>query len=337
MGSTRRWPATQGRLLASLAVGVAVAVSLSLAALALNQRPASAAFPGENGAIAFRAGIDVYTIAPNGGEPTKIADFDDTTYMEDIAFSPNGGKIAGVRFRDSGRGWDSDIWVTNMDGSNRVQITHAKGYNAEPAWFPDGRHLAIVSDRDGKYGDIYVLTLNAARDRVIGVKRLTHSPYYEHDLAVSPSGNKIAFTKKHRGYRIFTIRTNSPDARAVELAGGVGRHGSDAWDPDWSPNGKKIVFGTYNFDDHNDRDEYGPIYSISSSGGNRTNLTPSWHEEWWGTVQGNPVFSPDGKQIAFTREGTIWRMNADGTDPVEVSGSNSYFYDTWDLYWQPLR
>ena len=33
----------------------------------------------------------------------------------------------------------------------------------------------------------------------------------------------------------------------------------------------------------------------------------------------DPTWSPDGSQIAFYREGQIWVMNADGSDPRRVS------------------
>ena len=46
----------------------------------------------------------------------------------------------------------------DVDGSNDYRLTHYDGYDGEPAWSPDGRHIAFVSSRDGDY-NIYVMEL----------------------------------------------------------------------------------------------------------------------------------------------------------------------------------
>lgn len=75
---------------------------------------------------------------------------------------------------------------------------------------------------------------------------------------------------------------------------------------DVSPDGKTVIF-----------DSLGDIYSMPITGGEATALTSGipWNFQ--------PTYSPDGKKIAFIsdRNGAdnIWVMNADGTNPHEVT------------------
>jgi Tol biopolymer transport system component/imidazolonepropionase-like amidohydrolase len=77
-----------------------------------------------------------------------------------------------------------------------------------------------------------------------------------------------------------------------------------------SPDGKTIVF-----------DLLGDIYSVPITGGAATHLTKGMAFDF------APVFSPDGRQIAFVsdRSGSenVWIMNADGTSPRALTKDRS--------------
>ena len=85
--------------------------------------------------------------------------------------------------------------------------------------------------------------------------------------------------------------------------------------PDWSPDGRKLVFAL-------SAGMAGPvrIQTIKADGKNRRTVAAT-------TVRLfllGPVFSPDGKKVAFERvpdkgEPDIWVMGADGTNPTDVS------------------
>ena len=75
--------------------------------------------------------------------------------------------------------------------------------------------------------------------------------------------------------------------------------------PDWSPDGKRIVFGL-------EGPSAASIATIGADGTDLRNLTPTG-------FQGQPSFSPDGKWIVYERDrgGTdngVWIMRADGSD-----------------------
>ena len=80
---------------------------------------------------------------------------------------------------------------------------------------------------------------------------------------------------------------------------------------DWSPDGAKILFTSA-------RDGNWKIYVMDADGSNQTRITNDPRR------QRNPVWSPDGREIAFEcsrEDGTrdIYMMNSDGSDWVNLT------------------
>ena len=48
------------------------------------------------------------------------------------------------------RGEDWDVWVYDIERDVATRITFAPGYDADPAWSPDGEYIAFASDREEK-------------------------------------------------------------------------------------------------------------------------------------------------------------------------------------------
>jgi TolB protein len=57
----------------------------------------------------------------------------------------------------------------NVEGSGLVRVTRSAARDDSPAWSPDGRRIAFVSDRDGN-ADIQVVDANAS-----GLRNLTRT------------------------------------------------------------------------------------------------------------------------------------------------------------------
>jgi Tol biopolymer transport system component len=64
--------------------------------------------------------------------------------QEWVSLTPDGRIVYASR-----AGGNSDLWVTDADGSNQKQLTAHAGNNEHPAVTPDGRHVVFISDRAG--------------------------------------------------------------------------------------------------------------------------------------------------------------------------------------------
>jgi Tol biopolymer transport system component len=127
----------------------------------------------------------------------------------DPAWSPDGQMIAfvgstGRPFVGPTAGLGEPIYVVKADGSGLRNLTPKPvGADAAPAWSPDGRKLAFVSDRDGN-SDVYVMNANGK-----GQRNLTRNRGYDADPAWSPNGRKIAFISNRDGhYGVYVINAD---------------------------------------------------------------------------------------------------------------------------------
>jgi len=263
---------------------------------------AHAAFPGENGKIAFDGccleGLNldhIYLVDPDGSNRERISGAG-TSYREP-AFSADGERMAFTRFGPLG---ELGIWTINADGTDETRLTEG---GSGPAFSPDGQKVAF--HRFGETSqDIWVADADGS-----GEVQLTDNDQSEVFPTFSPDGQKIAFAKAGD---IWVMNANGTGG--VNLTQDGAGPNTDG-DPEFSPDGETIAYQS------NDSGNGVDLWAMNANGGGATNLTQSP-----GVDEIRPAFSPDGERIAFQRGisltvSRVWVMNADGTGQESIAGS----------------
>ena len=296
-------------------LGLIVVLGIGLIPLAPAARSSQASWPGQ---IAFA--VENHTThtaayrATLGGSERRIH-----LQAGELRVSPRGSRIAFTVYQRGGY----VLWVMRADGSGARRLTGVLrgGDGLQPAWSPDGRSIAVGSE-DG------VFKVNLAPHRV---QRIAPGGSFP---AWSPDGRTIAFIWGLRlrdvsaaggVVRLLHLRAEPQEdappvwlsnrriligaGRGLSLRHGVYRFRFDIYSVPsrrgharqlthfwrfatkggvvWSPRARRIAFAAN-----------GKLWTVALDGTDRRRATapPS------GANDSQPVWSPDGKRLAFLRE-----------------------------------
>ena len=245
------------------------------------------------------AGIfDVWIVPALGGTARKIL-----TGARDPAWSPDGRSLA---FANLATG---TIWICEATGSNPRQLTQEPRFpyfvHSQPAYSRDGRQVAFLLRRGGPYAELYVIEVATGK-----MQALTE----DHALALSPvwsPGDEFIYFASSRGGALNLWRIPARGGQPEQV---TASQGDDA-ELDLSADGQRLVFSTYRVHANLAELAIDPKAGLSGS---------KWLTSEVARNELAPVYSPDGKRIAYftNRKGAeneaIWVMEADGSNPVQV-------------------
>jgi Tol biopolymer transport system component len=252
------------------------------------------------------------------------------------------GRTAFRGFLDVGR-TSAAIFTINPDGTKRRQVTHpAPGaIDTEPDWAPDGKRIAFERQspcpaggaKDGLQNTcdlVYTVRPNGKGLKLLvpcrfKVATAAGTPFSDcvgvDQPAWSPDGSRLAF-QYNLVDRAYTGTLNTDAGIWIINADGTGMHQvtgrkpSTGWDfgPQWSPDGRKLVFYRADFVANADA-----VFTVNADGRGEHQVTP------WQLNGGNsPDWSPNGQWLLFTGapgDGSqnLYKIHPDGTGLTMVT------------------
>ena len=197
--------------------------------------------------------------------------------------TPQGGGSGQIAYASDITG-DYQIYMINVDGTGKQQITDIAEGACQPSWSADGQRLVFVSPCNGDRDYYPASALYLINVDGTGFAPLPASIGGDYDPAWSPDGSRIAFTSLRKSGRPQIYVINLEDNSVEGL--------SDEYDfsqqPTWSPDGKQIMYvstiqGTPRF------------WVMAADGSNKQPFSDSK------LINLRPDWSPDGTMILFTQ------------------------------------
>ncbi|MBK9283561.1 MAG: PD40 domain-containing protein [Sphingobacteriaceae bacterium] len=193
-----------------------------------------------------------------------------------------------------------DIFVADVKGKIKKQLTNTQGYDAEATISPQGDKIVFTSDRSGDL-ELWTMDIDGKNQ-----KQITNGLGYDGGAFFSPDGKKLVFRSSRpsteeevKEYKellsqglvaptkmeIYTCNVDGSDLKQITHLGKAN------WAPYFHPSGQKIIFSS----NHHSQKGYDfQLYLINTDGSGLEQIT---FESMFNAF---PMFSPDGKKLIFS-------------------------------------
>jgi Tol biopolymer transport system component len=265
---------------------------------------------------------DLWTVSADGSEAKGGAV--PVTDDPPLDFSPEWSPDGRFLYFSSDRGGTLNLWRIPIDeASGRVlgepePVTTPSVWSGSPSLSHDGGSL-VYSSLEFR-STLLRVGFDPDREQIVGsAVSVIRSTLAIRDHAVSPDGQRVAFTSAGTREDLFVVGTDGSSFRRLT---------DDAFrdrGPAWSPDGNRLLF-------YSDRSGSYQIWSIRPDGSGLQQLS---HLKGGANF---PVWSPDGSRIAtLNLRAQAWHVldSARGTSIREFTSPLRDSMRFWPLSWSP--
>ncbi len=214
----------------------------------------------------------------------------------------------------------NQVWLCNSNGSNAIQLTKGDKNSSNPKWSPDGKWIAFTSSRDSKT-NLYMLPVDGGEsEKLTDVKTSVGNYEWSHDgkmigfAMIDAAADKEEKDKKSKNdwyymdeevkqNRLYVLWLNQKDTGGKYVQKKLTKENYNVNTFDWSADGRSIAYSHGKSPEVNDN-VYSDISLVDIESGSIKSIAAT------GAGETNPLFSPDGKFIAYYST----------ADPVDWSG-----------------
>jgi Tol biopolymer transport system component len=268
--------------------------------------------------------LELTVADPDGSNPRKLTTLPNEYNYSDLRWSPDDQKLGFQR----GRTFDYDIFYVSAEGGTVQPVTHDGNPLSGFAWLPDGSGVVYSSSR----GDtvLYLRTMNLWSVQTGG--RNLHQLTFGETSYISPDvdahGNIVA-SRRQIQFDIWRYPVDNDPKENVRRGVQITHQTGIVETPSAAPGDHELVYLS-------DSGGHGNLWVINLDTQQSRQVTFEHDPQ---VTIGVPVWSPDGKYIAYVKRGLnawnvdLWLMNPDGSDAHKVSDGGGWACWSPDSRW----